>query len=181
MLSGNHQHKPGIHGVGVGGGKEQQGCFRITLSTSNWVWTEVSEFPVFTPSLLPSFVSCYLSFVTVKPPFSLSENSSWFGSETAVAWWQLAIPANGSDINPQLPSALVRDVGEGEVWQQPLLCPSVGELLGSHGCPSKSPGRFVFKLLLDIDVCFDRRLMHTWIHNFFWFIIIVNSSLFPLN
>lgn len=89
-------------------------------STSNFVRAEPSEFPL----LIPPFSHlCQLASQLCDCEISFSENSIWFWSETAVAWWQLAIPANGGDINPQLPSNLAKDVGEREVQQQALFVP----------------------------------------------------------
>lgn len=80
-----------------------------------------------------------------------------------------SIPVNGPDVNPQLSPQFSSKTQEPgcQVRQQLLwLRPKISELLGSSGClPNHLPDLFP-KSCLGVDVCFDRRLMHTWIHNF---------------
>lgn len=93
-------------------------------------------------------VSCYLSFVAMKPPFSFLENAPWFWSDAAILWWQPVIPVHSTDINPWLPPQFPQRQGGRlgrQVTQQ--LPHSVPRHAGSQRLSSKSPPRFVSKML----------------------------------
>lgn len=116
----------------------------------------------------PLSVSCCLSFIAVKSSFSFLEHCPWFWSEAAVVWLQQAIPVNNANINPGFPPNFCqRCGGQGAKWDNKF---SVSQGRWAMGLqlavlPNHLPDLFP-NSCFDVDVCFDRRLMHMWTHNF---------------